>query len=261
MKVNLSDLKLESPIRYSEKKLNYNDEQTKDLVRNNNTSTTKNNQEIQESICQKKDQGIKNTTEKSILFIKKSNLKVLGEIFKCYIMVQNDSDSIILIDKHAAHERIIFEKLKSSTEEKVESQMLISPIVITLNKMEYSCVIENLQIFKDSGYYLEDFGPGNILVRSIPMYVDASGTKNFVIEIANYILKNKKDLSTSYLDWLYHNIACRSAIKAGNISSNEEILDLVDKLISNPDIKYCPHGRPIYFSVSKKDIDKKFNRT
>ncbi|MDR1628479.1 MAG: DNA mismatch repair endonuclease MutL [Oscillospiraceae bacterium] len=199
--------------------------------------------------------------EEPNLFNKIPKLKILGEIFKCYIVVQNNYDNIILIDKHAAHERIIFEKLKSSGSGKCESQILLDPIIINLNKIEYSGIIENLEIFKNSGYDLEDFGVGNILVRSIPMYTDVSETQNFVVEISNYVLKNKKDLNTSYLDWLYHNIACRSAIKGGNISSNEEISDLVGKLINNPNIRYCPHGRPIYFSLSKKDIDKKFSRT
>jgi DNA mismatch repair protein MutL len=199
--------------------------------------------------------------EEPNLFNKTPKLKILGEIFKCYIVVQNNYDNIILIDKHAAHERIIFKKLKSSESGKCESQILLNPIIINLNKIEYSGIIENLEIFKNSGYDLEDFGVGNILVRSIPMYTDVSETQNFVVEISNYVLKNKKDLNTSYLDWLYHNIACRSAIKGGNISSNEEISDLVGKLINNPNIRYCPHGRPIYFSLSKKDIDKKFSRT
>ena len=247
MKVDFSNLKFES----AEKNFNFDNEKIEKLVSESCEPVFKEREPTAKDIFE----------EKSILFNEVSNLKILGEIFKCYIVVQNSLDSIILIDKHAAHERIIFEKLKSSENEEVESQILINPIVITLSKVEYSCVIENLKIFKSSGYELEDFGIGNVLVRSIPMYIDISSTKDFIIEITNYILKNKKDLSTSYLDWLYHSIACRSAIKSGNISSNEEILDLVNKLISNPDIKYCPHGRPIYFSVSKKEIDKKFSRT
>lgn len=259
MEMSFSNLKLNSP----EKKFNYSTEKSKESASEIYVPNFKKNQETLKTVFKEKKTPIaKDIFEgEPVLFNKVPNLKILGEIFKCYIVVQNNFDNIILIDKHAAHERIIFEKLKSSENGKVGSQILISPIVITLNKVEYSCVIENLQTFKSSGYELEDFGSGNILVRSIPMYVDISSTKDFIIEIANYILKNKKDLSTSYLDWLYHNIACRSAIKGGSISSSEEILDLVNKLISNPDIKYCPHGRPVYFSVSKKDIDKKFSRT
>ena len=262
MEISFNNLKLNSP----EKKLNYSDEKLKDSASERYALAFKKNRETLKPIFKEKkeptDSNYKDIFEgEPALFSKVPNLKILGEIFKCYIVVQNNFDNIILIDKHAAHERIIFEKLKFSGNKKVESQVLISPIVITLNKVEYSCIIENLQTFKSSGYELEDFGPGNILVRSIPMHTDISSTKDFIIEIANYILKNKRDLNTSYLDWLYHNIACRSAIKGGNISSDEEILDLVNKLISNPDIKHCPHGRPIYFSVSKKDIDKKFSRT
>lgn len=259
MEVNFSNLKLESP----EIKFNCDSKEIKEPKNIDFTSRSalKKDIEISEHVYKEK-RPVKDIIQtENISFNKTSNLKVLGEIFKCYIVVQNDCENIILIDKHAAHERIIFEKLKSSKDKNVESQILLDPIIVTLNKVEYSCAIENLQTFKKSGYDLEDFGSGNVLVRSIPMYTDISGTKDFVIEIVNYILKNKKDLSTSYLDWLYHNIACRSAIKGGSISSNEEILDLVDKLINNPDIRYCPHGRPVYFSVSKRDIDKKFSRT
>lgn len=184
---------------------------------------------------------------------------VIGEIFDCYIIVQESVDKIIFIDKHAAHERIIYNNLKKC-EKSVNSQVLISPVKISLSKDEYSAIIENLGLLNNSGYIVEDFGIGTVMVRSAPVWLSISDVEGSIVEISNYILKNKTNLGTTYMEWLYDNIACRAAIKAGNKSSNEEILDLVKTLENNPDIMYCPHGRPVYISLSKKDIEKQFGR-
>lgn len=186
--------------------------------------------------------------------------KIIGEIFNCYVLVQYGEDKIVILDKHAVHERMIYEKLKSEEVIK-DSQVLLEPITVVLDKNEYAVVLDNLSIFSNSGYHIEDFGMGSIIVRSIPVYVDIGQVKDSIIEIADYILKNKKNLSTVYMDWLYHNMACRAAIKSGKRSSEEEILDLVDKLEKNSNIKYCPHGRPVSIEMNKKDIEKQFGRT
>ncbi len=186
--------------------------------------------------------------------------KIVGEVFNCYIIVQCNDGEILIVDKHAAHERIIYEKLKK--EEKIsDSQVLLEPVTVVLDKAEYAAVLDNLPLFSRSGYDVEDFGMGSVIVRSVPVYVGIDQVKDSIIEIASYILSNKKDLETSYMDWLYHNMACRAAIKGGKSSSEAEIIDLVDKLRKNPDIKYCPHGRPVSVIMKKKDIEKQFGRT
>lgn len=101
---------------------------------------------------------------------------------------------------------------------------------MVLDKAEYAAVLDNLPLFSRSGYDVEDFGMGSVIVRSVPVYVGIDQVKDSIIEIASYILSNKKDLETSYMDWLYHNMACRAAIKGGKSSSEAEIIDLVDKL-------------------------------
>ncbi len=183
---------------------------------------------------------------------------ILGEVFNCYIIVQEE-DKLVFIDKHAAHERIIYNKLKKDNKI-TDSQLLLKPIVVYLDKSEYSAIIENLDLLSDSGYGVENFGEGSVIVRSIPSYLGISDAEDSIVEIAGYILDNRASLDTKYMDWLYHNIACRSAIKGGMVSSNEEILSLTDSLDKNPDIMYCPHGRPIYIELSKKDIEKQFGR-
>lgn len=198
---------------------------------------------------------------KPISFFEDKHMKkinVIGEIFNCYIIAECEKE-MILIDKHAAHERIIFEKLKNSTNPN-ESQVLLEPRVITLEKDEYSAIIQNLSMLSEVGYEIGDFGNGSVIVRSIPMYMNLNDISDSVLEIADYILSNRKSLDTKKLDWLYHNIACRCAVKGGKQSSREEIISLVETLLNNPDIKYCPHGRPIFVPLTQKFIEKQFGR-
>lgn len=210
----------------------------------------KNNNEIKlENYSLKKNENYRNNID----------YKIIGEAFNCYIIVQEIGGELLFIDKHAAHERFIYEKLKK--EEKIsDSQVLLEPLAITLEKDEYSALIENLNLMEKSGYVIEDFGMGTIIVRSVPSYVEHKDIKDSLIEIAGYIIKNKKSLNTDYLEWLYHNMACRAAIKAGKSSSYMEIQDLVKKVYNNPDIRYCPHGRPVFIALKKSDIEKQFGR-
>lgn len=200
-------------------------------------------------------------TGKTSLFMNKSlreNFKVVGEVFGCYLILECKNE-LIFVDKHAAHERIIFEKMKKSSNE-YSSQMLLNPVTVTLEKQEYCAVIENLGLFSKSGYEIEDFGPGTVVVRSAPMYEDIDDLANSVIEIANCILDNKKSSETKKLEWIYQNIACRSAIKAKSKTSVEELVKLVNDISENPQLRHCPHGRPIYIKFDKSFIAKRFGR-
>lgn len=190
--------------------------------------------------------------------ILEEKMNVLGEIFKCYIVIEY-SGKMIMVDKHAAHERIIFERLKSNKDEN-NSQILLEPKVVQMEKNEYSTVVENLDLLSKIGFDIDDFGAGSVIVRSVPMYIEPYEISDTVLEIAEYIGNNKKEIDSKKLDWLYHNIACRAAIKAGNKSSKEEIIMLIKTLIENPEVKYCPHGRPIFIDFSKKFIEKQFGR-
>lgn len=200
-------------------------------------------------------------TGKTRLFMNKSlreNFKVVGEVFGCYLILECKNE-LILVDKHAAHERIIFEKMKKSSNE-YSSQMLLNPVTVMLEKQEYCAVIENLSLFSKSGYEIDDFGPGTVVVRSAPMYEDIDDLANSVIEIANCILDNKKSNETKKLEWIYQNIACRSAIKAKSKTSVEELVKLVNDISENPELRHCPHGRPIYIKFDKSFIAKRFGR-
>ena len=188
----------------------------------------------------------------------KEKMEFVGEIFDCYILIQKGND-LILVDKHAAHERLIFEKLKKGITD-FDSQNLIEPIVVNLEKDEYSAILSSLDLLNDVGYAVEDFGTGSILVRGTPMYMDTGDINSSITEIATYLMNNKNDISTKKLDWLYENIACRSAIKAGQKNNKQELLEIVKQLEENPGIQNCPHGRPIFTKIDKKFIEKKFGR-
>lgn len=189
----------------------------------------------------------------------KDELKYVGELFDTYIIVEKNKKEMLLIDKHAAHERIIYEKLKA---EKAGSsaQILLQPITVTLGKSEYDAAVNNLNMFADCSFEVEDFGNSTVLVRSAPQYIEAAEVADCIAEMANYISMGKNDIFAEKMDWFYHNVACRSAIKAGNKNSAKELIDIVKTLEENPQIRYCPHGRPVCIVMKKSEIERQFGR-
>lgn len=186
-----------------------------------------------------------------------SDFKYIGEAFRTYIIIEVDNE-LILIDKHALHERIIYEKLKK--EAKSFSQMLLVPQTVTLDKSVYTVAVDNLDMFSECGFDVEDFGLPTLLVRSAPQYIIGENITDTVIEMAGYIADNKKDIRSEKMDWIFHNIACRCAVKAGNISSDIELKDLASKMLSDETLRYCPHGRPVCIVLKKSEIEKQFGR-
>ena len=186
-------------------------------------------------------------------------LKYIGELFDTYIIVEKNKKEMMLIDKHAAHERIIFEKLKA---EKAGSsaQLLLQPVTVNLGKAEYDAAVNHLEMFAECSFDVEDFGNSSVIVRSAPPYIDASEIEDCITEMADYISQGKNDIFTEKMDWFYHNVACRSAIKAGNKNSARELIDIVKTLEENPEIRYCPHGRPVCIVMKKSEIERQFGR-
>lgn len=185
-------------------------------------------------------------------------MKFLGEAFATYIILEKGS-TILFIDKHAAHERLLYEKLRRDCG-KNYAQMLLEPITVTLDKTDYDALLGNLSIMEDSGFEIDDYGMGTVVVRAAPQIVERDDIADTVIEMAGYLAKNKRDIMTEKMDWLYKNVACRAAIKAGDKSSEGELMALVDELMKNPDVKYCPHGRPICFTMTRHELEKRFMR-
>lgn len=188
-----------------------------------------------------------------------TKLRFLGEAFDTYIIVEKNDSEILIIDKHAAHERIIYEKLKANAD-KQNVQYLLAPVTVTLDKTDYDVAISNLDMFAKCSFDVEDFGNGTLLVRSAPQYLAATEIADCIAEMSGYIASGKKDIYAEKMDWFYHNVSCRSAIKAGNKSTVQELMDIAWTLEKNPQIKYCPHGRPICIVMTKYEIEKQFGR-
>lgn len=183
---------------------------------------------------------------------------LIGEAFKTYIMCEYKG-KMVIIDKHAAHERIIYEKLKAENGERTP-QLLLLPVTVTLSKEEYAAIIENLELVNQAGFEAEDFGNGCVIVRECPMELSADDVEEVISEIAGRFVDKKQDVMFEKLDWIYHSVACRSAIKAGNFTSRLEMERFAKQLLSMPDIRYCPHGRPVLIEMTKRELEKNFGR-
>ncbi len=184
------------------------------------------------------------------------NVIIKGEIFNSYILVEN-GDELMIIDKHAAHERMLFEKLKSGASE-LTSQYLIAPLNVTLSP-------ERAGILADMNKTVSTFGfeastRGSVAeITAIPSLISADEAEETLIEALDIIAKeNGGDLSVK--DKIYHSVACKAAIKAGKKTSTEDVRFLVKELLKMPDIRYCPHGRPVMLIMKKQDFDSKFKR-
>lgn len=184
--------------------------------------------------------------------------RLVGEAFGTYIILQRGEDELVFIDKHAAHERMLYERLRSQGGEAVQ-QMLLQPVPVTLDKNEYAAVLEATETLSRAGFEIDDFGSGTVLVRSAPLILGGEDVADAVMEIAGYLLSAKTDITTEKLDWLYHNVACRAAVKAGDESSPQELAALA-KRIEQEDVRYCPHGRPVSFILKRKELEHQFGR-
>ena len=184
--------------------------------------------------------------------------RYIGEAFGTYMILQR-GEELVLIDKHAAHERLLYERLKEKSGTAF-SQLLLQPVPVTLEKNEYSAVLSSLELCASAGFEIEDFGAGTVLVRSAPLSLEGSDVADAVMEIAGYLASSRTDVTTEHLDWLYHNIACRAAIKARDESSPQELIALARRLEENPQIRYCPHGRPIFIVLTRHELEKQFGR-
>ena len=184
--------------------------------------------------------------------------KITGEIFNTYILVESGGE-LILIDKHAAHERLIYERLIKQRENP-DSQMLLTPLPVTLDKNQYDAVTQSIELLAGAGFEVEDFGMGTVLLRSVPTILSGDDAEGAFLEIAGQLRAGQTTVTTEKIDWIYHTIACKSAVKGGDRNLPSELAELVLTLINNPDVRYCPHGRPIFVSLKQREIEKYFGR-
>lgn len=186
------------------------------------------------------------------------DIRVIGEALSTYILLQQDED-LMLVDKHAAHERILYEQLKESIRYGTR-QILLTPHTVTLSREEYGALSEELERLTELGFLVEDFGDCTVIVREIPIELGQRDVEAIISEIATNMIAGRRDLTPEVLDRLYFSIACRSAIKGGDKNHIIELEEIVKALQNHPEITHCPHGRPVVVRLGKYEIEKMFGR-
>lgn len=186
-------------------------------------------------------------------------LRVLGEAFGTYIVaVAEGTDELVLIDKHAAHERIQFERIR--TRSSMERQLLLSPLTLSVSREEEGVLLANTETLLELGFAVESFGAGVLAVREVPSMLDKEDAGALVAEIAEKLLRSKSDLSPQVVDDLYASMACKAAIRAGDKTSLPELAALAEQVWGSETLRYCPHGRPTVMTLTRKKIEKEFGR-
>lgn len=262
LETNVNEVKEETPENQEVQKVNPFEELELEKITpeaKNISEEKKSNVDVVLPTERQTNSSSENIEIKTLIDEDKQSFRFIGEAMNTYIVVETDNNKLVLIDKHAAHERIIFEKLKR--EKGTGSvQLLLIPITVTLEKNEYTVAIEHLDMFKNVGFDVEDFGNGTLIVRSAPSYLRNDNIEDTIIEICGYIAENRKNVMSEHMEWIYHNISCRSAIKAGDSSTAKELIDIAKTVFSDDSIRYCPHGRPVCIELSKYEIEKQFGR-
>ena len=182
--------------------------------------------------------------------------RVIGECFNTYLIAE-DKDGLILIDKHAAHERILFNKLRAETE--MPQQELLAPVVVELTGEEAAAIQSQIEDIRKAGFAIDPFGENSFAVRSVPAYLDSGDVPGVISELAEKAM-NSRATVPDRLDDLIHTVACKAAIKAGKATSLTELQDLCDRVLGDDNVRSCPHGRPTMVRLTKYELDKLFKR-
>ena len=189
--------------------------------------------------------------------VKEAPWRMVGEVLKTYIICEDEHETVWLIDKHAAHERLRFDVLKANRQP-LMAQPLLTPETVELEPESYAAVLDNLPLLQEFGFVCEDFGGGTVLIREVPADILAADAAVTLEELAQKLALSRADPNGAR-DELLHTMACKSAIKAGMTTDATELTALVEKVQSG-EILYCPHGRPVKYQLSKYDIEKMFKR-
>ena len=185
-------------------------------------------------------------------------LRYVGELFRSYILAER-GDEVCIIDKHAAHERQLFEKLAANYGD-VPSQLLLEPLVIELSAEEKTALLANLPLLESAGLEVSDFGGSSVCLRSVPADVEQGSAEDLLVELAAKLAHGSRDALNERTEWVLHSISCRAAIKAGDHTSPQELMALAEKILSGEVPPFCPHGRPCVLKLTRKELEKQFGR-
>lgn len=184
--------------------------------------------------------------------------RMVGELYHAYILVEQGEEAF-LIDKHAAHERILFDKLKEN-QEAISAQALLSPLPCRLNPESTAVLLANKSLLNELGFEIDEFGDSTVLLRQIPMDLSEKDACDVLETLAADLCNGRQEKVENIRDEVLHTVACKAAIKAGWHTDEKELLSLVKQVMAREDLKYCPHGRPICVTLSKKQLEKQFKR-
>ncbi len=185
--------------------------------------------------------------------------RFVGELYNTYILVEQGEEAY-LIDKHAAHERILFEKLKAN-QEKISSQALLTPLPCQINPELASLLLSNKPMLEQLGFEIDEFGTGTVLLRQIPMDLSPEDAADALEELGADLQNGRREKENTVRDEMLHTVACKAAIKAGWHTDETELIALAKQVMAREDLKYCPHGRPICITLSKSQLEKQFKRS
>ncbi|MCL2531617.1 MAG: DNA mismatch repair endonuclease MutL [Oscillospiraceae bacterium] len=180
------------------------------------------------------------------------------EMFGTYFLAQV-GDELLLIDKHAAHERMLYEQLKAQAGE-MKRQVLLSPLPLNLGREEVAVLLAHGELLMQAGFLIEPFGEDAAVLRECPMLLCGHDLHTQAAEMAGYLLAARQDLTTEALDWIFHSAACRAAVKANDPTTQVEREHFVQQLLAMPNIRHCPHGRPVMVTMTRREIEKMFMR-
>ena len=184
--------------------------------------------------------------------------RIIGEALNTYILVEQ-AGSLLLIDKHAAHERILFEKLRADTEP-VMPQLLLTPVLCEPEREEAAVLLENAELLAQYGYEISDYGDGVLAIRQIPTEIAPDDAAQSLTALAAELLTGRHADPTELRDRLLHTIACKAAIKGGWHTDPKEWEAVVHEVLTRNDLKYCPHGRPICLELTASQLERQFKR-
>ena len=184
--------------------------------------------------------------------------RLAGEVLNTYIIVEQ-GDKVLFIDKHAAHERMNFDRMKAAGYDPM-AQTLLSPMVCRLDPEEHAALLSRLPLLEEFGFGVEDFGGGALVVRQAPFDVDPGDIEATLTEIAQKLLTTGTADPGAARDELLHTMACKAAIKGGWKTSPRE-LERVAQAVMSGQVKYCPHGRPVAIELTRQQLEKQFKRS
>lgn len=190
----------------------------------------------------------------------KPKIRVIGEAFGVYIIAETEDKKMVMIDKHAAHERIIFERLKSRNCRQY-SQMLMNEIKVLLTGDEFSALEANTELLADMGFVFDFSERTCVKATAVPTFIMELDIEEIISEIAENLRLNRHDPQSHTLDDMLHTVACKSAIRGNDKNSAAELQSLAEQVYSDERIRHCPHGRPVMFTMTKSNIEHQFGRS